>query len=92
MLTVTLTIMLRTLQKFFKAMVFNNIYKYQLTKVETPWTSSSLGQIVTSLYLLLGQLWRYQITFLLNAIIPRPNSTVNEIFYRKLKTLDFDAL
>ena len=27
-----------------------------------------------------------------NLNIPRPSSTVNEIFYRKLKTLDFDAL
>ena len=27
-----------------------------------------------------------------NLNIPRPNPTVNEIFYRKLKTLDFDAL
>lgn len=44
--------------------------------------------------LLLGQLWRYQMTFFIecNLNIPRPNSTVNEIFYRKLKTLDFHAL
>ena len=27
-----------------------------------------------------------------NPNTPRPNYTVNEIFYRKLKALDFDAL
>ena len=27
-----------------------------------------------------------------NLNIPRPNSTVDEIFYRKLKALDFDTL
>ena len=37
-------------------------------KVTTPWTSSSLGQTMTLLYVLLRQLWRYQISSLLNAI------------------------
>ena len=37
-------------------------------KVTTPWTSSSLGRTMTLLYVLLRQLWHYQITSLLNAI------------------------